>query len=88
MPHLQPNVVRHFLVFNQPSYKAKISIASSGVRHFDLFETRLHEQLEEAAFLLNGHGIGEGLVPIAEVCGEPYGGCIDSFGGPCSVGKV
>jgi hypothetical protein len=46
------------------------------------------DHLEEAHFLVDGHGVDVRLVPVPEVRGEPSGGLFDAFAGPLPVGQV
>ena len=69
--YLYPDVIRNHVLFNQQPNETKVCVARSGVCDFDLFETAFNEGLEEDGFLFNRHGVGKGLVPISQVCGQP-----------------
>ena len=61
------------MLFNQHPHKVEVGVGGSGVCDLDLLDACLDEGVEEAGLLLDGHGVREGLVSIAEVGGQPDG---------------
>lgn len=63
--YLYPDIVGHMLLLNQPSHKFKICFARRRIRDFNFLQSTLHQSMEENRFLLDRHGVGEGLVSIS-----------------------
>lgn len=86
--NLDPDIIRHLALLNQPAHKVEIRIARSGVCNLDLLEAALDEGIKEDRLLGDRHGIREGLVPIAEVGGQPDRRRPVNFSRPLAVGEV
>lgn len=46
-PHLDPHIVRDFLVLDKPSHELEVCVTSSGIRDLDLFDATLDQLAEE-----------------------------------------
>ena len=85
---LDIDIVRDLSLLNEPTNEVEVGVARSGVCDLDLLETDLNERTEEAGLLVDGHRVGQGLVPISQVGRQPDGwGSLD-LGRPLPVGKV
>ena len=86
--NLQPHIVRHPILLDQHPHEIEVRITRGGICDFDLLEAALDEGLKEDHLLRNGHWVGQGLVSIAEVGGQPYWGRTIDLAGPLAVRKV
>ena len=85
---LDPHVVRDLIIFYETAHEIKVRVASSRICDLNLLITAFDEQLKESRFLLNGHGVCKGLIPITKVCGKPYWRYRRLFGRPLAILKV
>ena len=69
--HLHPDIVRHLSALDEPSNEVEVGITGGGVCDLDLLQADLDEGPEEAGFLLYGHRVREGLIPISQVGRQP-----------------
>lgn len=69
--HLEPHIVGDVSTCKEAPYKAEISIAGGWICDFDLLEAAFYDLLKEVSFLVDGHGICQGLVAVTEICREP-----------------
>lgn len=86
--HLYPDIVGNLLPLDESAYEAKVGVARSRVCDLDLLISAFDNLLEEASFLGDGHRIGESLVPVPQVSGQPDRGLSDALVRPCTIGQV
>lgn len=86
--NLDPDIIGHLALLNQPAHEVEVRITCSGVRNLDLLEATLDEGVKEDRLLGDRHGVREGLVPIAQVGGQPDGRRTVDLSRPLTVGKV
>src|SRR6185436_18472064 len=60
----------------------ELDLGSGGKPHFDFLEADADEHLEVLELFLDTHGLGEGLVAIAEIDAAPDGGAGERAVGP------
>ena len=68
--YLEPHIVRD-VTCDQTSYKVEVGIAGGWICDLNLLEAAFYDLLKEVSFLIDGHGICQGLVAVAEICREP-----------------
>lgn len=86
--NLDPDIIGHLALLNQPTHEVEVRVARSRVRNLDLLEATLDEGVKEDCLLGDRHGIREGLVPIAQVGGQPDERRTVDLSRPLAVGKV
>ena len=83
--YLYPNIVRNHVLCDQQPDEIEVGVAGRRVSNLDLLETTSNESLEEDGFLFDCHRVGEGLVSISQVCGQPDRRFREDFRRPLSV---
>ncbi len=85
---LYPNVVWDFVVLDETANEHEVRVTGGGVGHLNFLDARLDELPKEGGLLLDGHGICQRLVSIAEISREPDGSFCESFGGPLTILEI
>ncbi len=86
--NLDPDIIRHLALLDQSAHEIEVRIARSRICNLDLLEAALDEGVKEDRFLGDRHGVREGLIPIAEVGGQPDGRRTVNLSRPLAVGEV
>lgn len=84
---MNPDIVGNRTILDETSNEVEVGVTSSWVGDLNLLEATFDEKVKEGRLLLDGHRIGEGLISIAEVSGEPHGWLGESFGRPLTIVK-
>jgi hypothetical protein len=85
--HLDGDIVGNAVFLDEAAGEIKLDLRGRREADLDLLEADLHEQLEEFELLLDAHGLGEGLVAIAQVDAAPDGRVGERAVGPLPVGQ-
>ncbi len=85
---LHINIIWDLAVLDEPAHEVEVGVARGGIRDLDLFEANFNECAEEAGLLVDGHWVGQGLIPISQVGRQPDGRGPLNLGRPLSVGEV
>ena len=86
--HLDDDVVGDLSGFDQAADKIEIGGAGGRKADLDLLYADLHQEVEEALFLLRVHRIDQRLIAVAQIGGQPARGLVYRAGRPLSVGQV
>ena len=73
---------------DETATEIEFDLGSRRETDLDFLEANFHEQLEVFEFLVDAHGLGEGLVAVAEIDAAPDWGAVESAVGPLAVGQV
>ncbi len=76
------------IFLNQAAAEIEFDLGGGGKADLDLGETDANEQVEILQFLFDAHGLGEGLIAIAEVDTAPNGRVGERATGPLAVGQL
>ena len=74
--HLDGDVVRDQILFNQGAQKFKFRFAGGRESHFDFLKADLHQILEEVQLFLQAHRHHQGLVAVPQIHAAPDGGMV------------
>ncbi len=83
--NLDGDVFGNTVFLDEPTGELEFGFAGAGEAHLDLFKTDAGQHLEHLQFLVNAHGDGEGLVPIAKVDTAPDRGGLEGLIRPPSI---
>ncbi len=86
--HLDHDILRHAALADQAADEIELGRPRGREPDLDLLHADLHQEVEEALLLFGVHRIGEGLVAVAQVGGEPPGRLGDGPGRPLAVRQV
>ena len=73
---------------DHPANEVEIGLRGRRKAELDLLEAHGQEQPQKRAFSLMPHGVGQGLVTVAQVDAAPSGRSVERAIGPLSVGQV
>ena len=85
---LNRDVIRDAVFLDETATEIEFDLGSRRETDLDFLEANFHEQLEVFEFLVDAHGLGEGLVAVAEIDAAPDRGAVESAVGPLAVGQV
>jgi hypothetical protein len=85
---LDPNIVWYLFFLDEAADKVEVGVAGCRVGNLDLLHSSFDDGVEEGRFLLNSHRIGQGLVSISEICGEPDGCPLECLRWPLAILEV
>ncbi|MCY1230757.1 hypothetical protein D9M72_431830 [compost metagenome] len=83
--HLDGDVVRNVVAFNQLTDKIEVSLRGGGKAHLDFLVTHADQQVEHLHLAGRAHGVDQGLVAVPEVNGAPARGLRNDFVRPRPV---
>ena len=69
--HLNGDVIRHTIFFNQTTHKIKVWLGSSRKSDLDLFEPDFNQQFKHLLFLFNRHWLNQSLVAVPKIDTAP-----------------
>jgi len=75
------------VLVDQPAAEIELDLRGGGEADLDLLEADFHEEVEVLELLLDAHGLGEGLVAVAQVDRAPDRGAGEGAIGPLAVGQ-
>ena len=85
---LNGDVGRDVVFLDQAAAEIEFDLRGGGESDLDFLKTDLNEQVEKLDFLLHAHGLGEGLVAIAQIDAAPHRGMVEDAPGPLAVGQI
>jgi len=84
---LEGDVGGNAVFLNEAATEIEFDLGGGRETDFDFLEADFHEQFEILEFLLDAHGLGEGLVAVAEIDAAPDRGLGERAVGPLAVGQ-
>jgi len=85
---LDGNVIGDSVLVDQAADEIELDLRSRRKADFNFFETDLDEHIEVFDFLFDIHGLGEGLITIAEINTAPNRSLGQHAAGPLAVGQI
>src|SRR5690606_10569940 len=85
--HLDRDVLWDAVLVNQTAQEIKFRVGGRRETHFDLLETDPDKEVEKLQFLLNRHGLRQGLVAITQINRAPNWSSGEGFVRPSAVGQ-
>lgn len=86
--NLNGDAVGDAIFLDKTAAKIEFDLGGGRKTDFDFLEADLHEQFEILELLLDTHGLGEGLVAVAEVDAAPDRRVGMSAAGPLAVRQI
>ncbi len=71
--HLNGHILGDHIPLNQSPDKIVLRVGGCRKTHLYLLEANLHQELEKLQFILQGHGIHQGLIAVPQVHAAPDG---------------
>jgi hypothetical protein len=84
---LNRDVMGDAVFLDETATEIEFDLGSGRETDLNFLEANFHEQLEVFEFLVDAHGLGEGLVTVAEIDAAPDRGAVERAVGPLSVGQ-
>jgi hypothetical protein len=85
--NLDPDIIRDPSL-HETTNEGEVCVTGGRVRHLNLLEATPDELPEEQSLLSDCHGVCEGLVPIAQIGGQPDWGLRECLRGPLTVREI
>jgi hypothetical protein len=85
--NLERDIVGDAFLLDEAAAKIEFDLRSGRETDLDFLEADFHEQLKILEFLLDAHGLGEGLVAVAQVDAAPHRRARERAIGPLAVGQ-
>jgi len=85
---LDGDVVGDAFFVDETADEIELGLGSGRKTDFDFLEADFHQQIEVLEFLLDAHGLGEGLIAVAQVDATPDGRTGERAVGPLAVGQI
>jgi hypothetical protein len=85
---LDCDVGRDAVFLNEAAAEIELDLGSGGETDLDLLKADFHQEVEVLEFLLDAHGLSEGLVAIAEIDAAPDGRVGERAARPLAVGQI
>lgn len=86
--NLDGDIIGDAVFIDQAADEIEFDLRGGRESHFDFLEPDVHEHFEVFEFLLDAHGLGEGLVTVAEIDTAPDRGLGQRATGPLAIGQV
>lgn len=83
--HGDRDVVGHRAALGEVAYEVEVGPAGGRVTDLDLLEAHGDEEIEEAALARGVHGLGQRLVAVPQIDGDPERGPLEPVRGPGAV---
>ncbi len=84
---LNRDVMGDAVFLDETATEIEFDLGSGRETDLNFLEANFHEQLEVFEFLVDAHGLGEGLVTVAEIDAAPDRGAVERTVGPLAVGQ-
>src|SRR5688572_11711425 len=85
---LDCDIIGDAVLVDQAAAEIELDLGGAGETDFDFLETDADQHLEILEFFFHAHGLGEGLVAIAEIDTAPNGSLGQSAVRPLTVGQI
>ncbi len=85
---LDGDIVGDAFLLDEAAAEIELDLGGAGEADLDLLEADADEHVEVLELFLDAHGLGEGLVAIAEIDAAPDGGAGERAAGPLTIGQM